>query len=91
MLTALKQALETDGEVYFRVKARPGARATAVREIMADEEETVKIDIAAAPERGRANTALIKFLAEEFEVPKADVKILSGAGDRVKLVKIIRS
>lgn len=89
MLQQFFEQLKNNGETYLRVKVRPGAAATAVREVMAD--ETLKIDVAAAPERGRANAELVRFLAAEFGVAGENVKILSGAGDRVKLVKILRS
>ena len=72
----------------MRVKARPNAAKTCLKEIMAD--ETVKIDLAAAPVKGKANQQLIKFLARQFEVATSNIKVISGAGDRVKLVKIVR-
>ncbi|MFH1254994.1 MAG: DUF167 domain-containing protein [bacterium] len=83
-----KKSLLEKGDIYLRVKARPGAAETRAKEIMAD--ETVKIDLAAAPAKGKANKELIKFLAREFELNENNVKIISGAADRVKLVKIIR-
>jgi len=51
---------------------------------------TLKIAVAAVPEKGRANRALVEFLAEEYSVHKNDIKIISGASDRIKLVKIIK-
>ncbi|MBI4779388.1 DUF167 domain-containing protein [Candidatus Falkowbacteria bacterium] len=81
-------ALVKANEVYLRVKARPNAAKTRFKEIMAD--ETIKIDVAAPAVKGKANQELIKFLAERFAVSKNNVKIISGAGERVKLVKIAR-
>ena len=52
-------------------------------------DDTVKIDIAAAPVKGKANDELAKFLAREFSVPRKNVIILSGAADKTKLVKIL--
>lgn len=72
----------------MRIKVRPGVAKSAVREIMQDEEETIKIDIAAPPVKGKANQELVKFLAKEFAVGKENVKIISGAGEKVKLVKL---
>jgi len=88
MFSKLKKLYLEKGEVYLRVKVRPNAAKTRVKEIMAD--ETVKIDLAAAPVRGKANQELIKFLAGQFAVVVSNVKLISGAGERVKLVKIIR-
>ena len=88
MLVNFRKLYQKKGEVYLRVKVRPNAAETCVKEIMAD--ETVKIDLAAAPVKGKANLEFIKFLAKEFGVDKNQVKIISGAGERVKLVKIIK-
>jgi uncharacterized protein len=75
-------------EKYLRVKVIPGAPRTEIKDTMAD--GTIKIAVAAAPEKGKANAALMKFLAEEFGVPKSNITIISGASDRVKLIKIIK-
>jgi len=72
---------------YLRIKVIPGAPKTEIKGEMAD--GTLKITVAAAPEKGKANAALIKFLAEEYGVPKSAVIIISGAGVRLKLIKII--
>jgi uncharacterized protein len=71
---------------YIRIKVIPGAPKTEIKSTMAD--GTIKIAVAAAPEKGKANLALIKFLAEEFNVSKNNIKIISGVSDRIKLVKI---
>ncbi len=88
MLELYKQQLKNKGELYLRVKARPGATKTVIKEIMDD--ETIKINIAAPPVKGKANQELIKFLAKEFDVLKNNVKIVSGAGERVKLIKLVK-
>lgn len=91
MLTPFLKTFNQDGEIYLRVKARPGASATAIKQILADSDgEIIKIDIAAPAVKGRANLELIKFLAREFAVAKNNIKIISGAGDRLKLVKIVK-
>jgi len=89
MLEKYRQILIAKGEVYLRLKARPGAPKTELKAIMDD--ETIKVDIAAPAENGRANEALIVWLAQELDVSKNNVKVISGAGDRLKLVKIIKS
>lgn len=91
MLTKFVEQFRKKGEVYLRIKARPGASATDVRGIMEGEDgETIKIDLAAVPENGKANQELVKYLAKWFLVLKENVKIISGAGDKVKLIKIIK-
>ena len=44
--------------------------------------------IAAPPERGRANEALCKLLAEALDVPRRSVQVVAGQGARVKVVEI---
>ncbi len=87
MLEKYIRQLNTKGETYLRIKVRPSAARTAIKDVL--EDETVKIDIAAPPVKGKANSELIRFLSQEFKVKKSDVKILSGAGEKTKLIKII--
>jgi len=73
-------------EVYLRIKVNPNSSKTEVREIM--DGETIKINIKAIPEKGKANIEIIRFLAKEFKVNKGSIKIINGAGSRIKLIKI---
>jgi uncharacterized protein (TIGR00251 family) len=89
MLEKQREKFIATGEAYFRVKARPGASATEVRGVLEGEAgETYKIDVAAPPEQGKANEALIKYLAGVFLVSRSQVEIVSGAGEKIKLIKI---
>ena len=64
MLDGYKTILAQKGEVYLKIKARPGAAATAVKRILQDSDgEIIKIDIAAPAVKNKANLELIKFLA----------------------------
>lgn len=89
MLTDLKEEFAKNRQIYLKIKAIPGASKTEAKAVMAD--GTIKIAVAAAPEKGRANAALIEFLAEEFLVSRDSVRIISGAGARVKLIRILRN
>ena len=86
MLNKYIEKLKMNNEVYLRLKVLPGASKTKIRNIM--EDETIKIDVAAVPEKGKANKELIGYLAKEFGVNKKNIKILSGISDRIKLIKI---
>lgn len=72
---------------YIRIKVIPKSPKSEFVEEMAD--NTLKIRIAAPPEKGKANAELIKFLSKHFNVPKKGITIISGKSDPVKLVKII--
>lgn len=88
MWNDIKAQLENKGEAYLAIKVIPGSAKTEFRQLLAD--DTYKIAIAAAPEKGKANTELIKFLAKELKVLKSRFIIISGAGERTKLVKITK-
>ncbi len=86
MFDDLKKSLEAQGSVSFSVKARPSASKTRAKDVLTD--GTLKIDVAAQPEDGKANAALVDFLAGEFEVPKANVEIVLGHTSPRKKVSI---
>jgi uncharacterized protein (TIGR00251 family) len=70
----------------LRVKVIPRSARTEIVGQLAD--GTLKIKIAAAPERGRANEKLIECLAEHFHVPRGAVTIAAGKSASLKLVRI---
>jgi len=82
----LSAQLAAKGQVTFPVKIIPKSAGNAIVGMMTD--GTLKIRIAATPEKGKANDELKKFLAKDFETTKDKVEIISGATDSHKLVKI---
>jgi uncharacterized protein (TIGR00251 family) len=70
----------------LRVKVIPRSPRTAIAGEMAD--GTLKIHLAAPPDKGKANEELCSFLAAHYGVPRAAVQILSGQTSPRKLVKI---
>ena len=69
----------------LRVRVHPGARRNDVAGLHAG---AVKISITAPPADGRANEALIAFLAERLKLPQARISIVSGATGRSKVLRI---
>lgn len=57
------------------VKAVPGASRDRIAGVLGD---CLKIAVAAAAEKGKANKAVTALLAEALHLPEADVEILSG-------------
>ncbi len=47
-------------------------------------EKTLKISVTTAPEKGKANKALINLLAKEWKIPKSDIQIVKGEKTRNK-------
>jgi uncharacterized protein (TIGR00251 family) len=82
----LRQRFLSEGNVTFSVRIHPGAPRSHIKEVLSD--GTLKVDIAAASEEGKANAELIRFLAEEFHVPKSHVEILRGHMAKRKDVRI---
>jgi uncharacterized protein (TIGR00251 family) len=50
--------------------------------------ESLKVRLAAPPVDGEANEALVRLLADELEVPRRSVRIVTGASSRTKTVEI---
>lgn len=75
---------------YLRVKVLPKSPKSEVSEIIEDSdgEKLIKIRIKAAPEKGRANAELIKFLSKELGITKDSISIISGKTEQVKLIRI---
>lgn len=83
----LKQQLLTDGRITLRLRVHPGARRTRIVETLDD--GTVKVDVAASPDDGAANAALLEFLAAALSVPVSCCAILSGRTSRRKCVRVV--
>ena len=77
---------KTNAGATFRVRVEPGA---SKNEIMGVQEDALKIRINAAPVKGKANKALIDFLAEKLEVRKSEVEIMSGHTSRIKKIRVL--
>jgi uncharacterized protein (TIGR00251 family) len=69
-----------------RVKVIPRSAQNQVIGEMPD--GTLKVRIAAAPERGKANDELIALLARHFQVARSAVTIISGHSTGLKLISI---
>ncbi len=48
----------------------------------------LKIQVAAAPEDGKANDELLSLLAKALDLPRRDLALVAGAASRRKLVAI---
>ena len=70
----------------FRVRIQPGA---SKNEIVRVQEDALKIRISAPPVEGKANKALVNFLAKELGVKKSEIEIVSGHTSRVKTIRVI--
>ena len=76
MLHHLMQQLAQDGSVTFSVRVRPNARQTTIKNVLSD--GTLKIDLHAPAEEGRANAELMRLLETVFHVEHGRVEIVTG-------------
>jgi uncharacterized protein (TIGR00251 family) len=67
------------------VRVHPGARKNGVTGVHGN---SAKIALTAPPIDGKANEALIAFLAEALRLPRARVSLVSGATSRSKILRI---
>lgn len=72
---------QTNKGILFRVKVIPNASRT---EIVGWENDELKIRVAAVPEKGEANKALIRFLARLLEIGVSKVEVIQGEASRHK-------
>lgn len=63
------------------VRAQPGARRNGVQ---GEQNGALKVAVAAPPEDGRANAALVEVLREALGVKRSQVALLSGQASREK-------
>ncbi len=75
------------GGVTLAVRALPGAKKkTAILGLYCEGEKArLKIAVQAPAIDGRANSALIAFLADFFGIPKSSVELMSGELSRSKV------
>lgn len=75
----------TTNGCILSVRIHPGAKRNAITGTHAD---ALKISLTASPTDGRANAALIAFLAERLSIPRASIEILSGQTSRSKTLRL---
>jgi uncharacterized protein (TIGR00251 family) len=69
----------------LRLRVSPGARRAA---IVGRYGEAWKVRVSAPPERGQANDAVVRLLAERLGLPPSGVSLVSGAASRDKVVEL---
>ncbi len=72
-------------QLTLTLHIQPGAKRS---EIAGLHGEALKIRLAAPPIDGRANDALLKFIAQLFEVPLRQVELKQGGQSRHKVILV---
>lgn len=76
-------ARQADGSIELRIKVVPGASRTEIAGVLGDR---LKVRVAAPPEGGKANRAVVELLQEWLGA--SDVEIVAGSGNAQKTVRI---
>jgi uncharacterized protein (TIGR00251 family) len=70
--------------MVINVRVVPKAKKNLVKEI----KDGLKVYVTSAPEKGRANVAVINQLSKYLNVKKYEINILSGQHSRYKVIEI---
>lgn len=76
---------EEAGALVLTLHIQPGARTSEVAGLHG---EALKIRLAAPPVDGKANAALIEFLAQRLDIPRTRIDLISGTSLRHKRLRI---
>ncbi|HJP21834.1 MAG: DUF167 domain-containing protein [Alphaproteobacteria bacterium] len=77
------------GGVRVAVRLTPKAGANGIDGALATKNgPALKVRVTAAPEKGRANTAMLKLLAREWRLPASALVIEAGAKERHKRILV---
>lgn len=77
--------LAGDGSISLTLHIQPGAKKTEFAGLHGD---ALKIRLAAPPVDGKANEALIRFIANTLGLAKSAVSLKSGQTSRRKVVEV---
>jgi len=74
-----------DGRITLTLHIQPGAKKS---EFVGLHGEALKIRLAAPPVDGKANDALVKFVAARLGLAKSAVSLISGQTSRHKILEL---
>lgn len=82
--------IEKNNNILLHVRLTPNADKEDIFGTETDEygQEYLKIRVRAIPEKGKANKALIRYIAKIGGIPKSKITLTSGDTQRKKILKI---
>lgn len=89
-LDAKKRELRVEGKIVLKLKVKPSAKKTFLKELR-DDLETISVYIKSPAVNDQANEELKQVLAEFFAVNKKMIQIKSGEKSSFKLVSILEN
>lgn len=81
---------EKSGDLLVPVRLQPGASKDELAgwDIAADGHRFLRAYVRAVPEKGKANAALVKLMAQTFGLAKSQIDIEGGSKSRLKTVRM---
>ena len=77
------ELVEVQGRVRLRLRVKAGGRRNA---LLGTHGGALKLSVTAAPEKGKANRAVLSLLAQRLGVPASSLELISGAASPDKVV-----
>ncbi len=71
-------------DTIITIRVIPRAKKSEISQVLDD--GTIKIRLTAPPVEGKANQALVRFLADVFGISSSRIEIISGLKGRKKVV-----
>jgi hypothetical protein len=75
---------ETSTSLILNVKVKRFARETGV---LGEKDGWLEVGVSEPPEKGKANKALVAFLAKQLRLAKSEIEIIRGAASPRKVVR----
>jgi len=69
------------------VKVKPKAREEKVEKV---DDVNFRVSVKQSPEKGKANQAVIRVLADYFDISQSKINIASGSTSRLKIIEIAK-
>jgi len=70
---------------HLKIRVTPGARSEEIAGWLGD---ALRVRVSVPPERGKANNAAIKLVADALAIPSRQVSLERGATARDKVLKV---
>ena len=74
-----------DKKATIEIHLQPGAKRN---EIVGLREDILYVKVAALPQKGQANRALLELIAQTLGIPKNNVEIIRGQSSRSKVIAL---
>lgn len=76
--------------VMLRVRLTPNSSSCLIKGVFTDADgcDFLKVNVVSVPEKGKANSELLGFLAKKLKLAKSQIEIVFGETDRYKKILI---